>query len=152
MKLTILAIGRARTGPEKALFTDYLKRLPWAVDLKEMEVKKALPPAEKQRQEGVLLLAGVPEGAAVVVLDEGGRPLASAELAERLGQWQDEGRRDVALLIGGADGHTDEVKARADLLLAMGRMTWPHMLARVMLAEQLYRAWSILSGHPYHRA
>jgi 23S rRNA (pseudouridine1915-N3)-methyltransferase len=152
MKLTILAIGRARAGPEKALFTDYVKRLPWPVELKELEVKKTLPAPEKQRQEGTLLLAGVPEGAAVVVLDETGKALASADLAQTLGQWQDEGRRDVALLIGGADGHGAEVKARADLLLAMGRMTWPHMLARVMLAEQLYRAWSILAGHPYHRA
>jgi 23S rRNA (pseudouridine1915-N3)-methyltransferase len=152
MKLTILAIGRAKAGPEKTLFTEYLKRLPWPVELKEMEVKKALPAPEKQRQEGALLLAAVPEGAAVVVLDEGGKPLTSAALAETLGQWQDAGRRDVALLIGGADGHTGEVKARADLLLGMGRMTWPHMLARVMLAEQLYRAWSILAGHPYHRA
>jgi len=152
VKLTILAIGRARAGPEKTLFDDYLKRLPWPVELKEMEVKKALPPAEKQKRESALLLAAVPDGAVVVALDEFGKDIGSAGLAKRLGHWQDEGRRDVAFLIGGADGHADDVTQRADLTLAMGRMTWPHMLARVMLAEQLYRAWSILTGHPYHRA
>jgi 23S rRNA (pseudouridine1915-N3)-methyltransferase len=152
VRLTILAIGRTKAGPEKTLCTDYLKRIPWAVELKEFEVKKALPPAEKQRQESNLLLSAVPDGAVVVVLDEAGKQLSSTELAEKMGQWQDEGRQDVALLIGGADGHTAELKGRADLTLAMGRMTWPHMLARVMVAEQLYRAWSILAGHPYHRA
>lgn len=152
MKLTILAIGRAKAGPEQTLCGDYLKRIPWSVDVRELEVRKAMPPAEKQKQESALLLDAVPRGAVVVALDEFGKQLASAELADRLGRWQDEGRRDVAFLIGGADGHADAVKQRADLTLAMGRMTWPHMLARVMLAEQLYRGWSILNKHPYHRA
>lgn len=151
MKLSILAIGRAKDAPEKRLCDDYLRRLPWSADLREFEVRKPLPAPEKQKQESEMLLAAIPDGAAVVVLDEGGRDLSSRQLAERLQHWQEDGRKDVAFVIGGADGHTDAIKARADLKLAMGRMTWPHMLARAMLAEQLYRASTILAGHPYHR-
>ena len=151
MKLTILAIGRAKDGPEQALCSGYLGRLPWAAELREFEVRKPLPAPDKQKQESDMLLAAIPDGAVVVALDGGGRDLTSPQLAEKLRQWQDDGRRDVVFLIGGADGHTDAVKARADFKLAMGRMTWPHMLARAMLAEQLYRASTILAGHPYHR-
>ena len=151
MKLTILAIGRAKDGPEQALCSGYLGRLPWPAELREFEVRKPLPAPDKQKQESDMLLAAIPDGAVVVALDGGGRDLTSPQLAEKLRQWQDDGRRDVVFLIGGADGHTDAVKARADFKLAMGRMTWPHMLARAMLAEQLYRASTILAGHPYHR-
>ena len=87
----------------------------------------------------------------VIALDERGKNLTSADLARKLGQWRDEGRADVAFLIGGADGHGPGVKERADLVLSLGAMTWPHMLVRALLAEQLFRAQCILEGHPYHR-
>jgi len=152
MRLTVLAVGRAKSGPEREIWDDYLKRLPWPVALKEVETKGNLGAAERMAKEGTLLLDAVPKGATVVVLDGRGQMLSSAAFAGRLGKWQDDGVKELALLIGGADGHGPEVLARASFLLSLGAMTWPHQLARVMLAEQLYRAHSILSGHPYHRA
>src|SRR5690606_18149242 len=98
-----------------------------------------------------LLLKAAPPGALIVALDERGRALDSAGFAAQLARWRDAGR-DLAFLIGGADGLDDEVRAKAGFLLSLGPMTWPHQLARVLLAEQLWRAYSILSGHPYHRA
>ena len=98
-----------------------------------------------------MLLAAVPADAAVVALDESGQALSSRALAARIGRWRDDGRGCIAFLVGGADGLDDAVCARADLVLSFGKATWPHMLARAMLAEQLYRAQQILAGHPYHR-
>jgi len=152
MRLTVLAVGRAKAGPEREIWDDYVKRLPWPVALKEVEAKGNLGAAERMAKEGALLLDAVPKGATVVVLDGRGQVLSSAGFAGRLGKWRDDGVKELALLIGGADGHGPEVLARAGFLLSLGAMTWPHQLARVMLAEQLYRAHSILSGHPYHRA
>ncbi|MEE8272998.1 MAG: 23S rRNA (pseudouridine(1915)-N(3))-methyltransferase RlmH, partial [Alphaproteobacteria bacterium] len=103
------------------------------------------------RHEADLLLGAVPSGATVVALDEAGRDLSSGEFAVRLAGWRDGGVRDVAFLIGGADGHGEAVRGRADLTLAFGRATWPHLMVRAMLAEQVYRAQTILDGHPYHR-
>lgn len=104
----------------------------------------------QQAEEAKLIAAAIPPGAAVLVLDERGKSLPSRQLAQRLGGWRDESR-PIAAIIGGADGLTDDLRRSADLLLAFGAMTWPHQLARIMLAEQLYRAQSILAGHPYHR-
>ncbi len=98
-----------------------------------------------------MLLDKVPDAAAVVALDERGKALSSRELAKRIGGWRDEGRGCIAFLIGGADGLDNTVRARADLTLSFGRLTWPHLLARGMLAEQIYRAQQIIAGHPYHR-
>jgi 23S rRNA (pseudouridine1915-N3)-methyltransferase len=152
LKLTVVAVGRAKDGPEQALWASYTKRLTWPVALKEVEVKGNPPPAERMAKEGTLLLAGVPSGATTVVLDGRGQALSSSGFAARLGRWRDDGVKELAFLIGGADGHAPEVLQRAQFLLSLGPMTWPHLLARAMLAEQLYRAHSILSGHPYHRA
>lgn len=152
MRVTVLAVGRAKAGPERELWDDYLKRLTWPVALKEVEAKGNLGAADRMAREGALLLEAIPKGATVVVLDGRGQAPSSAAFAARLGKWRDDGVKELALLIGGADGHGPEVLARADFLLSLGAMTWPHQLARVMLAEQLYRAHSILSGHPYHRA
>jgi 23S rRNA (pseudouridine1915-N3)-methyltransferase len=149
MRVTIAAVGRAKPGPLKDLFETYVRRIVWPVALREVEARR---PGAGPADEAPLLLAAVPPGAAVVVLDERGRDLPSAELAQRLGAWRDGGRGDLAFLIGGADGHDESVRGRADLLVAFGRATWPHMLVRVMLAEQIYRAQTILTGHPYHRA
>lgn len=146
MRITVLAIGRAR-GPVADLCADYAKRLTWQFTLKELEPKPAT-----QERESAALLAALPEGARVVVCDERGKNLGSQPFADKISQWQDDGARDIAFLLGGADGHADEVRKRADLVLGFGQLTWPHMLARVMLVEQIYRAQQIIAGHPYHRA
>jgi 23S rRNA (pseudouridine1915-N3)-methyltransferase len=151
MNILIAAIGRAKPGPERDLYQSYIGRLPWRVDLKEIEIKKESVTATRQALEGTALLAAVPAQAKIVVLDERGKAETSAKFASRLGGWRDGGVRNVAFLIGGADGHGDAVRARGDALLNFGIVTWPHMLVRAMLAEQLYRAHSILTGHPYHR-
>ena len=151
MRILIAAVGRARTGPLRDLYDLYVRRLAWPVALREVEVRQTLPAGRLKAREAGLLLASVPDGAAVIALDERGRALSSLEFAERIGRWRDDGAADLAFLIGGADGHDESVRGRADLLLSFGAMTWPHMLVRAMLAEQLYRAQTILSGHPYHR-
>lgn len=142
----MLAIGRAR-GPVADLAAEYAKRLVWPLTLKELEPKPAT-----QEKESAALLAAIPEGAKVVICDERGKNLSSQSFADKLSDWQDNGTRDIAFLLGGADGHTDALRARADLMLGFGQLTWPHMLARVMLLEQIYRAQQIIAGHPYHRA
>lgn len=151
MELLIVAVGRSRDAPIAALFDEYVRRCPWLIRLVEVQPKEPGPTERRMAAEAGLLLAAVPAGAAVVALDEQGRDLSSTELARRLGDWRDQGRRATAFLIGGPDGLADRALAAADLRLAFGRLTWPHRLVRVMLAEQLYRATTILAGHPYHR-
>jgi 23S rRNA (pseudouridine1915-N3)-methyltransferase len=133
------------------LFEDYRRRLGWPLELRELAAKKPLEGAELARHEGELMLAALPRQAALVALDAGGKALDSAAFARRLSDWQDSGTQDIAFAIGGADGLAPEVLQRADLRLSLGPMTWPHLLVRVLLAEQLYRAQAILQGHPYHR-
>ena len=152
MRILIAAVGKAKAGPEQDLFRQYCRRLTPPPILKEVEEKRPLAGPQLKAREAELLLAAVPDGARVVALDERGRDLASMEFAATLRDWRDGGAQDVAFLIGGADGHGDAVRERANLLLCLGRMTWPHMLVRALLAEQLWRAHSILTGHPYHRA
>lgn len=152
MRLTIAAVGRSKPGPLRELYQDYAGRLTWQLTLREIDIKKRAAPAELTRLEGEALLAAVPSGAKVAVLDERGRALDSAGFTALLGTWRDGGANDAVFMIGGADGHAAAVRDRADLLLSFGAMTWPHMLARAMLAEQIYRAQQILAGHPYHRA
>lgn len=153
MKLLIAAVGRARPGPARDLFEEYRRRLSWPLDLVEVEEKRALPPDQRRAREGELLLAAVERkpGAVLVALDERGKALTSTAFATRLAGWRDRGTGPIAFLIGGADGHAEAVTRRADFLLSLGAMTWPHLLVRALLAEQLYRAQQILSGHPYHR-
>src|SRR3954468_17094228 len=152
MRLWLAAVGRARPGPARDLYADYAGRLSWPLTLREVELRRKVPPAEQPRQEAALLLAAVPGSATIVALDERGRTMTSEGFAERLGAWRDGGVPDLAFLIGGADGHGDAVRERADLVLSFGPMTWPHMLVRGLLVEQLYRAQQILAGHPYHRS
>ena len=151
MRCWLLAVGRAKAGPELELTRAYGARVQPPLELREVEEKRKLPPLERKEREADLLLAALPAGATVVALDERGRTLTSLAFAERLGRWRDDGVGDLAFLIGGADGHGEAVKARADFTLSLGAMTWPHLLVRVLLAEQLWRGFSILSGHPYHR-
>lgn len=150
MRVTLAAVGRLKRGPERELLDAYLARLPWTVREKEVVERRNLPAEQLREREGELLLDAVPREAALVALDPGGRELTSPQVAERLRGWRDTGV-DVAFAIGGAEGLSEAVLTRAELCLSFGAQTWPHMLARVMLAEQLYRAAAILSGHPYHR-
>lgn len=151
MEVQLIAVGRARRGPEQALFGHYAERLRHPFKLIEVEEKRPLSGPELQEREATLLLSAVPDGAAVVALDERGKHLDSPAFARRLTDWRDQGVRVTAILIGGADGLTEQVRARADLVLCLGKMTWPHMLVRGLIAEQLYRAQQISAGHPYHR-
>jgi 23S rRNA (pseudouridine1915-N3)-methyltransferase len=156
MRLHICAVGRLRAGPERALIDDYLQRFDRTgralglgpVSIHEVEDKKGGGMAA----EAALLERALPQGAYIMALDERGRQMASPEFAAHLAGLRDGGRQDVALVIGGADGLSPEFRRRADAALSFGAMVWPHMLVRVMLAEQLYRAASILAGAPYHRA
>ena len=151
MRFVIVAVGRGGKGPEQALLADYAARLRPPVDLKEVEERRPLTVEERKKREAEKLLAAVPPGARIVALDERGKALSSQELAKTLGAWEDDGVPACAFLIGGADGHDETLRARADLVLALGALTWPHMLVRAMIAEQIYRARTILDGHPYHR-
>jgi len=150
VRLTLIAVGRARRGPEQELFNSYMKRLRPGLELIEVEEKRPLSGAELKAREAELIADKIPEGAYLIALDERGKAAPSRAFAEKLGELQD-GGRDVAFIIGGADGLDESLRARADHLLGFGPQTWPHMLVRVMLAEQVYRAQSILAGHPYHR-
>ena len=151
MRLRIVAVGRLRDAPSRALFDEYAARISWPLTVREVELKRALPPEEAKAEEARLLLEAAGKDAVLVALDERGRDWTSAQLAERIAGWRDEGTAELAFAIGGADGHGAELLRRAAATIAFGRMTWPHRLARVMLIEQLYRAQQILAGHPYHR-
>lgn len=151
MRITLAAVGRCKRGPLRSLYEDYAARLSWKLELKEVEERRPLPAAQLKAREGELLLAALPGDSTLIALDSGGRGLSSEAFAERLGQLRDSGLRDLAFVIGGAEGLSEDLLKRADMSLSLGPMTWPHMLVRVMLAEQIYRAQSILSGHPYHR-
>jgi 23S rRNA (pseudouridine1915-N3)-methyltransferase len=152
LELVVLAVGRGREPSIDALFANYVRRCTWPIRLIEVQARAMLSPDRRKEAEAALLLAASPPGAIVVALDERGRDHSSGELAERLAMWRDQGRRSAAFLIGGPDGLAEAALAAADLRFAFGRQTWPHRLVRVMLAEQLYRATTILAGHPYHRA
>lgn len=139
MLLHVIARGKIARSPEAELVARYEKRLTWPVKLTELpETGGRIPDPQAPHK--------------TVLLDERGKNLASEELAEILGRWRDDGMREARFVLGAADGHAQEDRAQADLLLAFGKATWPHLMARAMLMEQLYRASTILAGHPYHRA
>ncbi len=152
MNIIISCIGHLKPSPESDLFARYVKQTRWSVSIREFEDKKAGSVEERKKRESALLFSAVPSGSKIVVLDERGKLLSSEKFARQLGKWQDESIPAVVFMIGGADGHTEETRKKADLVLAFGEMTFPHMFARIMLAEQIYRAKAILDGHPYHRA
>ena len=149
MCLVVAAVGRGRGDPAQQIFEDYRKRLPWPLELRE--VRAGGGGKAGREREAAALLKGLPADAYVFALDGAGKALASEEFAAKLAEVRDKGTAVVAFLVGGADGHGAPVLARADMVLSLGPMTWPHLLVRAMLAEQLWRAASILSGHPYHR-
>jgi len=136
--LHIVARGKIGRSPEADLVERYLKRIAWPTKVTELPDRGGKVP-------------DAPANSVTIVLDEHGLPLSSVELAKRMEAWRDGGKREARFLIGAADGHDDEQRRSADLLLSFGPATWPHLLARAMLAEQLFRATSILANHPYHR-
>lgn len=150
MEIVITAVGRLRAGPERDLVEQYRRRIIWPLTIKEVEDRRGSGP-ERRARECAMLRAAIPDGAAVVVLDEGGQDLTSSDFAARVGAWRDQGRRHLAFVIGGAEGLDPSLRDMADLVLALGRVTWPHLLVRGLLMEQLYRAQQIVAGHPYHR-
>lgn len=155
MRLTICAVGRLRTGPEKTLVDDYLDRT--SKTGRNLGLGPATVTEVEDRQnrgktaEAELLTKAVPDGALLVALDERGTTPTSPDFADMLARWRDYGQRDAAFLIGGADGLDPALRQQARMVLSFGKQVWPHMLVRVMLAEQLYRATTILAGTPYHR-
>ena len=151
MRLVVIAVGRLKAGPLKSLERDYAKRITWPLTIREVEERRPLPSAELKDREGALVLAAVPRGATLVALDERGTSLSSTGFAERIAAWRDAGVSNLAFALGGADGLSPAVRQAAMLTLSLGAMTWPHLLARGLLLEQLYRAQQILAGHPYHR-
>jgi 23S rRNA (pseudouridine1915-N3)-methyltransferase len=154
MKLEILAIGRAKPSPESDLVKSWLSRLPYGGTLHAFESN--LPSGQKRQADESGKIAEwldkhAPSHHRLVCLDPQGKDTSSEALAELIGQWRDEGVMQCFFAIGGADGHHPDFRNRADRLVAFGQATWPHMLCRAMLAEQLYRAEMILKNHPYHR-
>lgn len=155
MRVHLCAVGRLRSGPERDLVEDYIQRFdrsgrplglgPFTEH--EVEDKRG----GGMTAEAALLERAIPAGALIAVLDERGSLMSSPDFAAQLAKWRDDGRQDLAFVIGGADGIAPALRQRADFALSFGKMVWPHMLVRVMLAEQLYRAASILAGAPYHR-
>jgi 23S rRNA (pseudouridine1915-N3)-methyltransferase len=159
MRVSLFAVGRLKTGPEKELASRYLDRFAKAgpaVGLElsrvvEIAESRAANPETRKKEEGSALEKALPEGAILVLLDERGKSLSSEAFAAMIGSNRDNGKRDLMLTIGGADGLDPDLYARAHMVLNLGSMTWPHQVVRILIAEQLYRAVTILSGHPYHR-
>ncbi|SMX46601.1 23S rRNA (pseudouridine(1915)-N(3))-methyltransferase RlmH [Actibacterium lipolyticum] len=155
MRVHICAVGRLRAGAECTLIDDYTTRFDRTgralslgpLSVHEVEDKKKGGMAA----EATLLERAIPNGALICTLDERGKQMSSPDFANLLARWRDEGRGDAAFVIGGADGIDPSLRAKADASISLGKMVWPHMLARAMLTEQLYRAASILAGSPYHR-
>jgi 23S rRNA (pseudouridine1915-N3)-methyltransferase len=160
MRLVVAAIGRMKDGPERELAERYRKRAAQAgrgigfrdAEVVEIRESRAAERDKRRVEESIALANVIPERAVTILLDERGESLDSATLASRLGKWRDDGRPAAVFIIGGDDGLAPSLRDKATMRLAFGAATWPHQLVRIMLLEQIYRAVSILSGHPYHRA
>ena len=145
MKALILAIGKCKkNSPEAAIIAEYIKRSSWEIIVKEKD-------NATQDEEATFLQANIPHNAKVIVLDERGENMKSTELAAKIASWQLNGTSEICFLIGGADGHLQSTRDKADLILSFGKLTLPHMLMRAVLAEQIYRIQTIIAAHPYHR-
>jgi 23S rRNA (pseudouridine1915-N3)-methyltransferase len=160
VKLQVIAAGRLKPGPEKSLAEDYLARAQGLgrkcgisrIAVTEFNESQASSAAARMAEEGRVIAGALPPKSFTVVLDERGKALASEGFADLLRRHLEGGTGDMAFLIGGPDGHSPDLRETAGLLMSFGPMTWPHRLVRVMLFEQLYRAVTIIAGHPYHRA
>ena len=144
MKFHILAIGQLKQGPEKDLLEQYSKRITWSLAIKELNPRK---PSDTSS----LILENIPDSSAVIALDERGKNLNSLEFSGLIQNYLDSGVKNLSFLIGGADGFEEAVRSKADHLISFGRLTWPHMVVRALLVEQLYRSQQIINRHPYHR-
>lgn len=159
MRILIAAVGRMKAGAERELVERYLDRAGKLgrtlgisrVDVVEIPEARGARAADRMAEEAAALDALLPERCIRVVLDERGRTISSADFSARLARWRDEGAPALAFLIGGADGHGSRIRDAADLMLSFGAMTWPHQIVRVLAAEQIYRALTVIAGHPYHR-
>jgi 23S rRNA (pseudouridine1915-N3)-methyltransferase len=160
MRIVVAAVGRLKRGPETELSERYRKRAAQTgrqlglrdVEIIEIRESRADDAGKRMREESIALANIIPQGAAVVLLDAQGENIDSASLASQLAKWRGDDRPAAVFLIGGADGLAASLQDKAELRLSFGVATWPHQLVRVMLLEQLYRATTILTGHPYHRA
>jgi 23S rRNA (pseudouridine1915-N3)-methyltransferase len=160
MRIAVHAVGRMKAGPDKELAERYFDRFSKSgpalglefAGVTEIAESRAQTAAERRREEAQRLQAQLAAGSSLILLDERGKNLSSEEFAQKIASMRDEGRRSLVIAIGGADGHEASLRDEAAMVLSFGAMTWPHQLVRIMLAEQLYRAATILSGHPYHRA
>lgn len=160
MRLLVIAVGRLKQGPERELAERYRKRFDdlgrklgfRGLDICEIPESRAREAAARMAEEAAAISAAIPESSVLVTLDERGENIDSSALARRLGQWRDQSVANTIFVIGGADGLSPELQAKQKFKLAFGAATWPHQMVRVMLLEQLYRAATILAGHPYHRA
>jgi 23S rRNA (pseudouridine1915-N3)-methyltransferase len=160
VRLTLIGVGRLKSGPERELFDRYFKRLTdlarsqgiSEVEQREIDEGRARRAQDRQAEEGRAILAAAPKGAWLTLLDERGTAMSSAQWAAEIGKARDSGVPAYAVAIGGPDGFDPSLRAQARTILSFGAMTWPHQLVRAMASEQLYRALSILGGHPYHRA
>ena len=159
MRIGLFAVGRLKAGPEKDLAARYLERLAKAGPAIGIEFSRTVEVAEsrasnaqtRKREEAAMLDKALTEGSVLILLDERGKALDSEAFAALIGQYRDQGKRDLMVAIGGADGLDPDLYQKADAVLCLGKLTWPHQLVRILIAEQLYRAVTILSGHPYHR-
>jgi 23S rRNA (pseudouridine1915-N3)-methyltransferase len=160
MKLLLLGIGRLKSGPERELVTRYAERCVaggrkigfTGFEMREIDESRARRPEDRKLEEAVALAGLLPQGARRICLDERGKAMTSEDFARKLGEWRDSGAPACAVVIGGPDGLDPAFRDKADLTLAFGAMTWPHQIVRALAAEQLFRALTILSGHPYHRS
>ena len=150
--ITIVAVGRLKNGPLRDLCDEFRRRIPLPLEIREVEERRPVAGEERKAREGELILAVIPKGALAVALDERGRAYDSAAFAQQFAAWRERSGDSLSFVIGGAEGLAPAVLEKAAARLALGTMTWPHMLARAMLLEQIYRAHTILTGHPYHRA
>ena len=160
MRLLIAAVGRLKGGPERELFERYIERATAAgravslspLEIAEVPESQSRRPADRMVEEAARLEPAIPKGAKRIILDSGGRNLTSEDFAAKLATFRDQGASAAVFVIGGADGLTKEATVSADLTISFGAATFPHQIVRILLAEQIYRAITILSGHPYHRA
>ena len=160
MRIVVIAVGRLKQGPERELAERYAKRFEESgrklgfrsLDIREIAESRAREAQARIAEEAAAISAAIPENSVLVTLDERGDNIDSQAFAQKLGQWRDQAIANTILVIGGADGLSPDLQGKAKIKVAFGAATWPHQMVRVMLLEQLYRAATILAGHPYHRA
>ena len=153
MRITILSIGKFENSPHKAVFENYLKRLKWKVELRELELKNAqnMSVDKIKEGEGELILKALKPSSKLIAMDERGKQFSSIEFSKMIADFGVVGESDLTFVIGGSDGLSQEVLRKASLKISLSKMVFPHLMVRAILIEQIYRAQSIIAGHPYHR-